>query len=275
MATKDTMMASEDIPRPPLATIAGAVRPFALGPGRGRLHPQRTLDYWVLGVVTTGTLHLAIGGVPSRLGPGDYYLLPPGIMHCGTGRTPFTVDWVDFTTASAGGRDITLPRSGCAPAWLDLPRWQAVLQRAVAHGTPVADLAPQMTSLLWALAESSPVATTDAAARLAEDLLDHLREHLGDPFDRRKLERRFGYSYRHLARVFTARFAEGPARRLARLRIEAVKAGLSMGEPPKRIAERCGYPDRFTMTRAFSKAVGQPPVRWCRRRQEAGMREPR
>ena len=76
-----------------------------------RSHHDRVLREWVLGFITAGRLALAVGERRAVLGPGDYYLLPPGVRHCGLEPDQHDVAWVEFT-AGGGASDGTGERRG-------------------------------------------------------------------------------------------------------------------------------------------------------------------
>jgi transcriptional regulator GlxA family with amidase domain len=95
--------------------------------------------------------------------------------------------------------------------------------------------------------------------RFAE-LMDWVRERLGEPLSVERLADEAAMSPRHFARAFRAETGLTPAKAVERLRLEAARLRVeTSGEPIDRVAEAVGFGDPERMRRAFLRAFGQPP----------------
>ena len=95
--------------------------------------------------------------------------------------------------------------------------------------------------------------------RFAE-LMDWMRDHIGEPLSVERLAEQAAMSPRNFARAFTAETGTTPARAVERLRLEAARTAVETGHAPiDRVAEAVGFRDPERMRRAFLRAFGQPP----------------
>jgi len=95
--------------------------------------------------------------------------------------------------------------------------------------------------------------------RFAE-LMDWMRERLGETLNVERLAAQAAMSPRNFARAFAAETGLTPAKAVERLRLEAARVRVEAGrEPIDRIAEVAGFGDPERMRRAFLRAFGQPP----------------
>jgi len=95
--------------------------------------------------------------------------------------------------------------------------------------------------------------------RFAE-MMDWMRERLGETLNVERLAAQAAMSPRNFARAFVAETGLTPAKAVERLRLEAARVRVEAGrEPIDRIAEVTGFGDPERMRRAFLRAFGQPP----------------
>ncbi|HEX3699644.1 MAG TPA: GlxA family transcriptional regulator [Phenylobacterium sp.] len=95
--------------------------------------------------------------------------------------------------------------------------------------------------------------------RFAE-LMDWVRERLGEPLNVEQLAGEAAMSPRHFARAFRAETGLTPAKAVERLRLEAARLRVeTSADPIDRVAEAVGFGDPERMRRAFLRAFGQPP----------------
>ena len=106
---------------------------------------------------------------------------------------------------------------------------------------------------------SALLETGGVHGRFAE-LMDWIRERLGEPLGVERLADRAAMSPRHFARAFRAETGLTPAKAVERLRLEAARLRVeATAEPIERVAEAAGFGDPERMRRAFLRAFGQPP----------------
>jgi transcriptional regulator GlxA family with amidase domain len=92
------------------------------------------------------------------------------------------------------------------------------------------------------------------------ELMDWVRERLGEPLSVERLADEAAMSPRHFARAFRAETGLTPAKAVERLRLEAARLRVeTSAEPIDRVAEAVGFGDPERMRRAFLRAFGQPP----------------
>jgi transcriptional regulator GlxA family with amidase domain len=94
-----------------------------------------------------------------------------------------------------------------------------------------------------------------------EDLVEWIRDHLGEPLTIEDLARRAGMSARNFQRVFTRQCGLPPAKFVERLRVERARViiedtSLSMAE----IAIKSGFDSEQRMRRSFQRVLGINPV---------------
>jgi AraC-like DNA-binding protein len=108
---------------------------------------------------------------------------------------------------------------------------------------------------------ASPAAPRGALATFAQAkaLID--RDPLGAPTVA-ELARRCGIDRAHLSRLFMRFAGVGPAEYAARLALAHAAEMLVHGDPVGAVAERCGYADAFSFSKAFSRRYGTAPSRW-------------
>jgi AraC-like DNA-binding protein len=108
---------------------------------------------------------------------------------------------------------------------------------------------------------AAPAAARGALATFAraKALID--RDPLGSP-EVAELARRVDIDRAHLARLFMRFAGVGPAEYAARLRLAHAAEMLANGGAVGAVAERCGYADAFSFSKAFSRRYGVAPSRW-------------
>jgi AraC-like DNA-binding protein len=77
-----------------------------------------------------------------------------------------------------------------------------------------------------------------------------------------ELARRCGVDRAHLSRLFVRFSGAGPGEYTARLRLAHAAEMLTAGERVAVAAERCGYADAFSFSKAFRRRYGVPPSLW-------------
>ncbi|MFL6845258.1 MAG: helix-turn-helix domain-containing protein [Allosphingosinicella sp.] len=75
-----------------------------------------------------------------------------------------------------------------------------------------------------------------------------------------------GIAVHHFARTFAAVYGLPPAAYRRRIRIDKVALALEAGMRPAEAAERFGFADQASLTRAFRREKGASPAAWARSR---------
>lgn len=93
-------------------------------------------------------------------------------------------------------------------------------------------------------------------------VLSYVYDHLDQPLDLVKLAEIAGMSPRHWHRIFAAAFGESLPALIKRVRLQRAVAMLADSVPVREVAERCGYPNVSSFTRAFRTAIGTTPAEY-------------
>jgi len=228
-------------------------------------HPDRVIDFWVLGLLTRGAMDLQIGEERALLNAGTYYLLPPYIRHFGRkGDSAFDVIFFHFTTNTAccATQAIHLPIFGHIPS--DLPYLN--LYRFIKRAVDFALLSPaqvnlQVAAILTQLSvmQNYETGEHEGSKRLAYRIMDYIREHIERESSSEQLTEELGYSYGHLDRVFRQHFDTSIHQKLLQLRIDTAAEQLLMGGSIKAVAAQVGFHDYHYFLKVFKKIRGVSP----------------
>ncbi len=233
-----------------------------------RLHSDRVLEVWALGILTRGVMHAVIGPTAASIGAGDYYLMPPGVRHYGTREGWHDVVWYTFKAgarpaAAATGEGVTLPVFGPMPPEFDPAQTHRFLAAALEGGlmSPAA-AGRQLGAILEQMAVEAQRRRlrADPARRLAHEVLARLRQLRRQNLEPRRLEAEFHYSYGHLDRLFRRVFRCSLHARHERLRLDTGAELILQGVPLKETAAALGYGDYYYFLRVFRKVRGQSPT---------------
>lgn len=139
----------------------------------------------------------------------------------------------------------------CADAFLRPAPWRDELLQAIFFE-------------LWIRIQATASATTEAPlhdARITQ-IMQHIKEHCCEPFDRNELAKRFHISPQHLNYLFRTTLRTTPTEVIHRERVK--RAFLLMQNEHlsvKEAAEQTGFYDTYHFSKVFKKAYGFPPSR--------------
>lgn len=140
--------------------------------------------------------------------------------------------------------------------------------RAEARATATA-LAARLMEATLAMLEAPRRRLLGEAARLPprlELVCAHVRAHLAEPLRLPDLAALADCSEVYLRRLFADHLSASPAKWIQRQRVERAAGMLASGEATlERIAARCGFADRYYMSRVFAKTMGIPPATYRHR----------
>jgi transcriptional regulator GlxA family with amidase domain len=106
----------------------------------------------------------------------------------------------------------------------------------------------------------SPVLAAQARADSAfSDLIDWIREHLGEPLDVERLAERAGMSPRTFHRRFVEATGETPGRFIETIRLDHARQLLQTRASLKEIAAKAGYATQGQFSKAFARRFGLGP----------------
>ncbi len=252
-----------------------------IGSGKDiRIHADRIMASWVLGIITTGTMHAAIGNDRASITTGQYYLMPPNIRHFGTCVGVHDVIWFTFSDSAdrkqpntPQGCGIALPPFGRMPPNIDYPALHALISESLELGymhpqqisTQIMAIVGQMHAYHVRILRTE----NDPGSLLAEDILAFLRANHLQKFCAKDLSAALHYSYGHLNRVFKNRFNVSIQQRFTEMKIEAAFNLLLQGRSIKETAAQVGFDDYYYFLKTFKKVKKNTPTRAL---EQAGVR---
>ncbi|MDD4796796.1 MAG: AraC family transcriptional regulator [Eubacteriales bacterium] len=232
-------------------------------------HPDRTLPFWVLGVVAAGQRTIRLAGVSAKLTSGDYFLLPPGIRHRGIEIDEHAAYFIHFVQEGGQAPAPEIPDTsrlllsafGQTPNELDILghiRWmyqqfRAQLVREELLNTQLLALQQQLS--LFAQTTRTGPDGNDMAAQV----LDYINRHYADALDSTRFESRFGRSYHRLTIVFKRKYGCTIKQMVMEQRIRHAFNLLMAGQSIAEAARQTGFHDYYYFIRAFKKAKGITP----------------
>jgi AraC-like DNA-binding protein len=213
---------------------------------------------------------VVLDGQRHRLEPGVAFAYGPGIAHAirTDPERPMRKYYVDFVGSEAARLLAATPLGTGKPAYVtdpqDLVEVFAALEREARGDDALArDLCATLLRLLLLRIRSHAVAGGRGAPR-AFATYAQIRAHMESHHERlRTIEdvaRECHVTPMHIARLFRRFGRTGAYRFLLRLRMDrAAELLLDGGAMVKEVAERLGFPDAFTFSRAFKRIHGLPP----------------
>ncbi len=233
---------------------------------------RRGFPYFALEFVAEGTGELTIGGRTHRLAPGVVFAYGPGVAHTirTDPRTPMRKHYVDFVGREGRALLAATPLGRWRPVRIADPHelgeiFTALGREAREGGALAGELCRTLLRLLLLKVRQRALPGRRAVPRSHATYL-RLRRHLELHHARLRtiseVARECALTPMYVARLFR-RFAHtGAYRFLLRLRMDrAAEMLLEEGLQVAQAAERLGFPDAFTFSRAFKRMHGVPPAR--------------
>jgi AraC-like DNA-binding protein len=237
-------------------------------------------------------------GAAVRLADGRVHPLPPGHAHFIPawvridllGSVPVGHLYAHFDIVGLPGtlvREVfdapaAVPLTGAVRASAEAMR--AALRHPAAAERPQALFAVK-AAVHAALAELFDRLPRERAERIAAVLrpdspvapaLRWIDAHLQQPVRVAALARLCGYAEAHFARLFRAEVGQAPGQYLLERRVAVAAQRLVLSdEPIERIAESCGFTDRFYFSRVFARRMGMPPAAYRRAEPPTRTRPPK
>lgn len=215
-------------------------------------------------------------GGNSTLQPGRLYLLPPWFpFHCQNRQNRVRHTYAHFEIS--GLPPLTVKEAFREPLEINNPpqleplveTWHAWMEQPSLHSQAGSTFTLGLVHLLWAELlrqghlSGNPFPVSDPRIRKA---LARMEEAYDQPLTVPELARHCALSEDHFARSFRRELGIPPHRYLRELRVREASRLLAFTNLPiESIADSCGFPDRYTFTKAFTRMMGTPPARYRRR----------
>jgi AraC family transcriptional regulator, arabinose operon regulatory protein len=238
---------------------------------------DHTFDFFAVSLVVTGSGSFRVDDEREQpVAPGSFFVEYPGpVFHYGP-REGTT--WDEYTMALVGPGVERWRKLGLLACdgvvhtvknvGPHVERYRT-LRKLVRRGRPGdADRAiveVERLLLELAYARTNQVVRDERSARL-EPILDYCSAHRSEDVDFPALARRHGMSYSTLRQEMRKILGVSPQKHLISLRCDAAKQMLAHTElTVKEVSDRLGWPDPYTMSRAFKRAVGVSPLTYRKR----------
>lgn len=251
-------------------TPAVAVRLIGRFESEGGFINRNRESHFVPHVVESGSGTVSVGRQSWRIGPGDCFVLFPGVVvdYRDEPRNPWKYTWFQMMGPAAAALLAACGFSQAVPVRCNGSYHLALKQilddgfAALASGT-YAPFLPQR--LAWQLLEGMQQA--DGMRQAPDELADRLRSYLqrtcGGDVSIGRLARRLGVSRSTLFRRFQHRFGVSPSAYLFAQRMQLAEQLLAdRSLTVSEISRRSGFTSPAYFSRAFLKAHGMPPGRW-------------
>lgn len=240
-------------------------------------------DYYEFYFFLQGDISLTVEGVPMRIQPGDFLLIPPGISHFPTICDPSVpyrrfVLWISqdyctrlMETSITFGylmqHVITARKYSFHTDVFDFNTIQTRLFSIIEEirGNRFgkeAEVALQVNSLILYLNRLVYDRLHPASCRdntLFENLMLHISENLGDDLSLEALSRKFYVSKFHIAHLFKDTLGVSVHQYILKKRLEACRCAILGSTPIGQLCLQYGFSDYSSFYRAFRKQFGVSP----------------
>lgn len=230
-------------------------------------------DTFSIGAIESGSQIATLRGRREETGPGDLYLIDPGVVHDGAPGGegyryrmiyPDTKLFIDILEDVTGKAFNAMPSfSGALPRDPQLATAFHAAHRTLESGAGALESDESMFSVLAAIFArygSTIVVPVDTKERSA---VVRARDYLVENFDRdvnlEELAGVAGLSRAHLIRAFRREYHITPHAFLTDRRVQVARRLLREGRMPADVAVECGFADQAHFTRHFKSRTGVTP----------------
>ena len=232
---------------------------------------RTTFPYQCIELVVEGAGNITLNGKRQRLSPGMIFAYGPGIAH--TIRTdprhPMRKYYLDFVGSQAAALIAATPLGSGGAVRVAEPMelvdiFEAIDREARGDDEVMArELCATYLRLLLLKIRSSALEHRGDVPRAYHTYLSirrHIEEHYGRLHTVEAVAADMHVTPMHVARLFTRFGRTGAYRFILRLRMNrAAELLIDDGLLVKDVADKLGFPDAFTFSRAFKRIHGVPP----------------
>ncbi|MBB3591853.1 AraC-like DNA-binding protein/mannose-6-phosphate isomerase-like protein (cupin superfamily) [Rhizobium sp. BK529] len=230
-------------------------------------------DTFSIGAIESGSQIATLRGRREETGPGDLYLIDPGVVHDGAPGGegyryrmiyPDTKLFIDVLEDVSGKAFNATPSfAGALPRDPQLARAFHAAHRTLESGAGALESDENMFSVLAAIFArygSTIVVPVDTKERSAvARARDYLIENFDSDVNLEELAGVAGLSRAHLIRAFRREYHITPHAFLTDRRILVARRLLREGRMPADVAVECGFADQAHFTRHFKSRTGVTP----------------
>ena len=245
-------------------------------------HLPRRFRMWVLGICTSGTMHMNIEGTEYRIIPGDYFLFPVTRLHYGTRLSdgPISYYWIHFIAPDIDDMEVSEDEGQRADS-LEADEAYLMLHASLLDMGTVSSLCGQLyasgfsqyysdnfrqclaKALFYEISNQTLLSHAHKFDQKFTQLLQHIQENFRKPLSVEKLSTDFGYNKQYLCRIFKQRTGNTITHYYTQLRMCLACQLLSETTAPIRwIAVECGYESEKYFMRIFKQVKGMTPSQY-------------
>ena len=199
-----------------------------------------------------GCGQLLLNGRRFVIKEGDFFIIPVGTeasLYC---EAPWTYTWIGFTGVRASD-------FFSFPTVFSLPN--NVTQHLYDIKTPERNLASRLAGDLF-LIHSQLRAPRQNEPDYIQKLVNRINASYMQKLSVSQMAEELGIDRSHLSRVFKSRMGVSLQEYILRVRLAEARRYLLAGYSVTDTAQRCGFGDRSTFSRLFSRETGYSPLEW-------------
>ena len=234
-------------------------------------HPTRkNLSFWVLTILQSGKRTLLLDGEEIRIGPNEFFLLPPYSIQEPCETDSHTACFIHFWMSGSrteppthvDASNLLLPCVGVLPDAINC--WAYAQYFANLFLSPYMNqsfLSLQLRALLSIISiECQNKQMFQNRNSLSEQVLSFIQHNACVPLRAQAYENYFGMSYHHLNQIFKSQYGHTVKQYHFTIRMKRAAQMLANGESVYETSHDCGFTDYFFFIKSFKKAHGITPA---------------
>lgn len=243
---------------------------------RHRVERKTGLEQHILMVISSGEGWAEWGDQSTTLRAGQALLLSPGTPHCygSRGQDPWSLYWFHFE--GQGAHDllscINMKPGECqlSPTQhksigTEFQRVLKIVDRGFADNT-LMELSKSLIHVLTLIRAQSAARSKGRGADRIEDVISHMKSHLGLNLSLPELASLAGLSVPQFSHLFRQHTGVSPMVYFSELRMQLASTLLDQtNEPIHKVSEKMGFSDPLYFSRQFRKCTGLSPRKYRQR----------
>ncbi|MCT1905243.1 AraC family transcriptional regulator [Oceanobacillus sojae] len=234
------------------------------------MHPNRNSTFWVLGIVYSGERTIEVENQQFTLKAGDYFLLPPNVLHGGVKVDTHDVFFVHFFACGKQFEPsqttvidhILLPMVGKIPRQTTIFQLiESINKEFKLNLAGNQFFSAHIQVLLHQISlsmQKKEIGWSDNHC-LADEIFEFLNNHTSTQISAIALEKQFHLSYKQLNNIFKRQFKITIKQKTLDLKIQKACNLLINGETIESVVVKTGFNDYFYFLKCFKKKVGLTP----------------
>ncbi|MDF7637848.1 AraC family transcriptional regulator [Lactobacillus sp. ESL0791] len=238
-------------------------------------HPKRNINFFIFGMVISGSRTIQVGNIKLFLKTGDYFLLPPSVPHSGIKLDRHDIYFIHFRCkytllkkkAKIMAKEIILPITGKVPKKMHLDEFFQYLNKDYASKKISKSLIElHFQSILSYISEymQSLLNQSNQDLSLAESLNNFILENKCNNITAEDFEHHFNLSYKKLNNTFKKIYGKTIKQDFITQKITYASQLLLEGNKLIDTSEKVGYEDYFYFLKVFKHIKGMTPTQFLK-----------